>query len=337
MKTETKTPLFELPQLLSSRNAAFLCCASFEERSRSIPVALKSLHFQRTIIFACDDSYPKIKDKACEIRHLFDYNAEIVYTKSHEPLITANAMSKAVQKILNYNIDDIIIDITTFTREMLLILLRMLCNNKKKISRITCLYTGALDYSIGDTDERKWLSKGCKDVRSVFGFPGQLVPGRPTFLIVLVGFEHERATRMINLMDPDFLLLGKGIPSEEHMTNESHKAPMEYFHKLVQEMVSNRGNVGSFEFSCRHPYLTAETIQEKILATPEYNHIIVPLNTKISTVAVALTALANPDVQVCYAEPDTYNFENYSTPNNYATMFDLDWIDEKGKEELSNC
>lgn len=332
---DSKILLSGLPEVLKNRVGAFLCCASFEGRSLSIPNSIKGMPIKMVTVFAAEDCHPTIMDRASDIKRYFAGRANIVPTRIREPLFTADAMAKAVNQIRGDNIKDIIIDITTFTHEMLLILLKLLSAHKEVFSRVTCLYTGAREYSKGDPIKRKWLSKGCKEVRSVFGFPGQLVPGRSTCLIVLVGFEHERATRMIDEMDPERLLLGRGIQSNEHLTHVSHGPPMEYFHKLVNNMVSSRGDVASFEFSCRDHKQTVQSLISRIQGTHNYNHIIIPLNTKISTVAVALTALENPALQVCYAEPETYNFAAYSEPDDKATVFDI-WSHDQVVSEDTN-
>lgn len=323
MENYQRINLSELPDILKHRNSTFFCCASFEDRSSSIPKAIKNLNFNNTIIFASDDCYDGIKNTSIEIKGLISGHSEIIATKAHIPIITADVMSKIIRHTINENVKDIIIDITTFTHEMLLILLNIVRMYADKFEKITCLYTSASDYSIGELNERKWLSKGCRVVRSVIGYPGILIPGRPTCLTVLVGFEHERATRMIEEMDPELLILGKGISSPEHLTHDSHKAPMEFFHNLVNNMESNRGSVENFEFSCRDPYLSSNTLNILIEQYNEYNHIIVPLNTKLSTIAVALSAWKKPEIQLCYAEPETYNFLSYSAPSDSVTIFDL--------------
>ncbi|MFA7332414.1 MAG: hypothetical protein WC326_15200 [Candidatus Delongbacteria bacterium] len=323
MRNELKVPISDLPKFLGERQGAFLCCASFEERAKSVPASVKSMKFRMVKIFASTDCSPVILDTAEEIKSMFFIENSVVLTKMHEPLFTADTMARVVNELVKLDIRDVVIDITTFTHEMLLILLKSLHRFKNRFTKITCIYTGALEYSIGDPDERKWLSKGCKDIRSVLGFPGRLIPGRPNCLIVLVGFEHERATRMIVEMDPDLLLLGRGISAAQHLTCESHLAPMLHFHKLVSDMVSSRGSVRSFEFSCNDSIQTAQSLMAEIDGSRGYNHIIVPLNTKISTIAIANVALESREVQICYAEPETYNFAAYSVPDDVVSVFDI--------------
>jgi len=324
MKNINRKNIAKIPQEMNDRYGAFLCSASYENRSLVAADTLKEQAFKYVGIFAAQDCHSEIINTASVIKKRHLQESVIVPTKTRDPLFTANAMAKVINEIVNRKeIDDIIVDITTFTHEMLLILLKLIQGYTEKLRRVTCVYTSAKDYSVGDLKERKWLSKGCREVRSVVGYPGRLVPGKPTCLVVLVGYEHERAAKMIVEMDPEQLLLGKGISAEGHLTHKSHRDPMLFFHELVQDMASSRGTVEGFEFSCRDPFLTAGTLLNLIEENAGMNHIIVPLNTKISTVATAMAAFECPAVQVCYAEPETYNFEGYSSPDEFITIFDL--------------
>ncbi len=174
MKTKSRIKLSELPESLATNQSAFLCCASFENRSLSIPESIKTVGFTKKMIFATEDSDIRILKNASKINHMFENQAEIVRSKSHDPLFTTNVMAKAVRQIVESGITSITIDTTTFTHEMLLILLKLIWNRKENLAQIMCLYTGAQDYSPSEPKERKWLSKGCKEVRSVFGYPGNL-------------------------------------------------------------------------------------------------------------------------------------------------------------------
>ena len=59
----------------------------------------------------------------------------------------------------------------------------------------------------------KWLSKGVKEIRSVLGFPGEILPSRKNHLIVLTGYEYERAKTIIDILQPYSLALGFGEAS----------------------------------------------------------------------------------------------------------------------------
>jgi hypothetical protein len=319
----TKIKLNQLNAHLIEKEYAFICCASFEKRSISVAQEIKSMNFVKVFIFANHDSHESIITNAHSIHQLFNGRAEIIKTSQRKPLETSDEMLKVIKALIDNNCQFLLLDITTFTHETLLIFLRLLNLHGKYFKKITCVYTGASEYSVGDNIDKKWLSKGCRDVRSVIGYPGRLVPGKPITLYLLVGFEYERAIKTIFEVDPEYLFLGKGMQNQ--LTNKEHKGPMDLFHKIVRDMVSSRGKTKHFEFSCSDPHVTEKIITDLCEKTNNYNNIIVPLNTKLSTVGVALAAFKNETLQVCYAEPEHYNFQGYSKPDKYVRLYDISW------------
>jgi len=67
---------------------------------------------------------------------------------------------------------------------------------------------------------------------------------------------------------------------------------------------------------------TYKKIKEELNKYSNVNRIIVPLNTKISTLAAGILALENPSIQVCYSEPEIYNFDGYSKEGDNVTIID---------------
>jgi hypothetical protein len=243
----------------------------------------------------------------------------------HDPIKIADSFAKAVDCLTKEKIQNIIIDITTFTHESLLILLKILRSYKSNFDRLTCAYTGAENYGGDVSPEQKWLSKGCKDVRNVLGYPGIIKPSAKTCLIVLAGFELERATRLIELIEPDRILIGNGVEP----TSENHENTMSYFRDRFDEWKNeyrNR-NCENFNFSCKNIMSTVESISNLIDQNPSDNYILVPLNTKLSTIASALLVFQKPQIQLCYSIPEIYNLVNYSTPGKKVTVFDLSDIE----------
>ena len=56
----------------------------------------------------------------------------------------------------------------------------------------------------------------------------------------------------------------------------------------------------------------------------EFNNILAPMNTKLSTIACALASLECLPLQICYAQPLQYNYENYSKAGNTCYLIDFD-------------
>jgi hypothetical protein len=316
-----KINISELPNEVNIEKSAFLCCSSFEERSIIIPAFFSKQNFKEIFIFKNENLHPNIDKNALLINGYYN-NASISCTKTDVPLLTASKIKEVVSSLVMKEIKNIVIDVTTFTHEMLLILLMIIYKNINCFNCVQCLYLGAKDYSINEKTEEKWLSKGCKRIRTVIGYPGKLTPGIPICLTVLVGFEHERALIMIEDIDPEYLVLGKGLPSDKSLTNPSHKAPMLYFQKILDDLITRRSGTSSFDFSCSELESTYNIIKKEIQNRPDANHIIVPLNTKISTLAAGIIALESTSIQICYSEPETYNFDGYSLSDEKVTIID---------------
>jgi hypothetical protein len=310
----------ELINKVNIEGLILLCCSSFEERYIVIPSLFAKRGLKDIIIFKNGKLHSNIEKNALIINGCYDNNASIISTKIDEPLLTTSKIKAVISSLVENNNKKLIIDITTFTHEMLLVLLMGIYKNRTHFDNIQYLYLGAKDYSINEKTEEKWLSKGCKKIRSVFGYPGKLIPGNSICLTVLVGYEHERAAIMIEEIDPDFLLLGKGLPSDKSLTNLLHKAPMLHFQNTLDNFLSRRDGTNYFDFSCSELELTYKKIKEEINKYSNANHIIVPLNTKISSLAAGILALENPNIQVCYSEPEIYNFDGYSKSDDNVTV-----------------
>jgi hypothetical protein len=188
--------------------------------------------------------------------------------------------------------------------------------------KISCAYVNAKEYSNGDNVDQKWLSKGIEEVRAVLGYSGNLVPSKGTHLIIIVGYEFERAIAMTNILEPNVLSLGYG--KSENATVEKDKEANSYYSQLIREMSPSYPEIEQFEISCSDPYKTCENLEKYIKKIKNKNILIAPMNNKISTIGVGLLALKNKGVQVCYGPAMTYNILNYSTPGSNCYIFNID-------------
>jgi len=301
----------------------FIGYASFEERSTTISLAINPSQISKAIIFHTkenDDSMSRtIIGKQSSL------NPEFIELDIKNPIDIGRRMTSEVKKILSMNKAALVIDITTFTHETLLMLLKLIYTNIKCFSSVTCLYNNAEIYSVNDQPEQAWLSKGCRDVRNVIGYPGLIRPSAKTCLILLTGFELERATKLIELIEPDKLVLGNGLEP----LNEKHAKLMKYFSEEFMKWQNSYKSIvkPTFYFSCKNIAKTVEELNRIIAEDSDDNYIIIPLNTKLSTIAVAITALQNRKIQVCYSIPEIYNTKNYSKASDNITIFPLNEIE----------
>ena len=232
------------------------------------------------------------------------------------------AFSIVVDEIIEKRVKNVLVDVSTFTHEHLLILLRILFDKQDEFQSVVAVYSHPGEYSPDRNDEEKWLSKGCREVRSVFGYPGMMIPGSPTALILLAGFEVSRACAVVSEMDPAILYIGKGVADDREKM--IHQKPMEGFAKMVREFCATRDSVSEFDFFAKDMEKTEDCINKILDAVPKgSNRVIVPMNSKISTIACARIAITHPDVQLCYAQPEAYNVTSYSTVGNRITLLNL--------------
>ncbi|MDR2409518.1 MAG: hypothetical protein LBE13_15605 [Bacteroidales bacterium] len=319
MKTSS---LNELQSNIPEKYDVFICSASFEKRCLSVCLSIKNIKFSKSFIIFNKEYEIYSKDNISKQKKILGQHCSLVQSSLQNPLFTADMIKEnIVGYIQTKRIKKILLDITTFSHESLLILLKLLteyCSNCK----ITCLYTNAKDYCFGDNVDEKWLSKGIEEIRSVLGYPGNLMPSRKTHLIVIVGYEYERAISMINMLEPNVLSLGYG--KSENATVEKDREANSHYLKLVMEMSPSYPNINKFEISCNDPYETYKNLRKQIRRFKNENILISPMNNKISTIGVGLLALQYEEIQICYGPAITYNLLNYSIPGDLCYIFDIE-------------
>lgn len=298
-------------------------CISHEERCTTIAQNVathvnKSIFFQNLRLVA-----DKIDTFSAQI-HASLNQCEVISVDYTVPTSLADSFAKVIENLANEH-GSLLIDATTFTHEALVMLLKIVYRFRKDFKSIYCAYVGAAEYAPGESPEKTWLSKGCKDVHNIIGFPGLLRPRAKTSLVILAGFELERATRLIELIEPDKLIIGNGIDP----ICDTHSEKMTYFQEKFDQWKQEYKYLPTydFEFSCKDISYTVQQIKAVIEKNPTDNYILVPLNTKLSTIAAVLIGLENNKVQLCYAVPETYNFDNYSSTGDRVTVVDMSSFD----------
>lgn len=297
----------------------FICSSGFEVRSKSFALALDIATVKDALIFHIDENYIISYENLKEIENKIPQIKTIQHPKNN-PIETYDIILKELDQFYNNIITDIkidiVIDVTTFTREVLLILFKAL-NQQSYIDRsnIHLVYTPAENYPC------EWLTKGVRYIRSIFGYSGMILPSKKLMLVILNGFENERTEEIINSFEPNAILLGK--PSLEASINGNlGTRGNEKFEQIKQRHLSTI--IEEFEFSCVEVDKTMIIIEELINKHgEEYNIVLSPLNNKISTIAAAFVALKNENIQICYASANQYNINEYSTPCDYFLVFDM--------------
>lgn len=310
----------KLPEVID----LFVASTSFE--SRCLTLAGEISEKVKSALLVSNIEYKKSAESNTQkFKKLFGEMVEDVELSLSSPTSSADKLrSLVIGKMQKLNSGTVFIDVTTFTHEQLLILLALI-----KLSSFSCDilmgYTGAGEYSTNTDTESIWLSRGITKVRSVLGYPGRLLPTRKLHLVILVGFESERARGLIELMEPDKISLGVG--RREQSYSESHFERNQAFFRNVGEFLQRQSltqiDVAQFEFSCVDPIDTKNDVLKVVSQNSSYNTVICPMNTKFSTLGAGLAALVEDHIQIIYAQAAEYNVKGYSTPGDTATIFPL--------------
>lgn len=298
----------------------FICTSSFENRSISLASCLISDSIKESIIFHLDDTYTvsnenlgKIKEKLPNIRTVvFPKNKSLeTFDLFYEEL--SNFKEKENKENIN-----VVIDISTFTREVLLILIKVISLKQFSNFKTQIVYTPNENYS--EQDQSGWMTRGIREIRSILGYSGLHLPSRKLLLLILNGFEEERTEQIIESFEPNKIVLGK--PNSEGSINSNlNNVSCEKFDHIkskYKNLVTQE-----FEFSCTDINFTIDVLNKIISENSDFNVVISPLNNKISTIATAILALKNEDIQICYASANQYNVEAKGTASDYFLLYNL--------------
>ena len=314
MMSPNRLPLREVSQTLGEDVEVFVCSSSYEARCLSIPLEVRPGAIRDAVILENMD-IPEVRKNGNRLGEHFGAVGRRVEVDTGNPIASANAMFACLSPLLEKPaLARVAVDITTFTHEHLLILLGML--RSMGCRQILCLYSGASAYMTGQS---QWLSEGIAETRSVLGYPGDLGVGSGSKLVMLIGFEWERARRLIDAYDPTELALGLGrrVDAIEEKYYWENKG---FYDLLVREYP----DAARFEFSCNDARATAKIVAQQC-AEEELSPVVAPLNTKISTVGAALAAFDDRRIQICYAQAAVYNCLSYSSPGKYFSAFEVEF------------
>ena len=120
--------------------------------------------------------------------------------------------------------------------------------------------------------------------------------------------------------EPSFLSLG--LADEAEMGTQPHQGTNVRTVKWLKSVLGTN-YLDEFAFSAYDAEKTRDILRLQLEKVGEHNAIIAPMNTKISTLGAALLALNDTSVQLCYAQPNSYNYTRYSLPDEDYYMFRL--------------
>lgn len=304
----------------------FICSASFEDRCLVVPSMIERWgDIGSVVICHSVDHFSAVRSNLGTLNTMFG-NSVGCKLSSDDPIASAEQFERALGRFFEGDdVRRIGVDVTTFTRESLLILLRGLVELMEPTDTLVGFYNRAATYE-GTGSEDQWLSRGVREIRSVLGYPGDFIPTRRTHLVILAGFEDDRAFRIATEVEPTVLSLGLPSPMRGHAAEHDAKMTARRNRWLAQKdrwLSYLGGRVREFDF---HGYSIEEcmaAIRKVVDRETAMNTVLAAMNTKMSTVAAGIFALHNPEVQMSYAQAEVYNYGQYSTAADDVYFFYL--------------
>lgn len=293
----------EAHKLISLDFDLFLFHDSFEERCISLFRRVENLPKSLVISIIKNVEYDKNFQKI-----IMNHEGNITIKNVASDTIL-NTTDKLVDALVDFILPvegevekNIAIDISTFNRENLFLVLKIL--SLIKICRINCTFF----YNVAADMNTEWLSIGPYNVRPVLGYFGEQSPLRSTHLIIILGFELDRALEVIEAYEPMKLTILTGSKAES-MWSEFYDRS----NKVLEVLKNTKYPTLEYkEISLINLDMIMRELETVSKTNEEYNCVIAPLGNKITSLAVGLHALKNEKVQICYAKPQDYNKENYS-------------------------
>lgn len=305
-----------LAEYLGEYPDILICSASFEERCKSVVKHIPKKAIKKALVCCNQDQLDLVGEFYEEIIAVYEKKATTVWFEMNNPLKIADNLLYELDKIKGPK--KYLVDVTTFTHEALLIVLNVLRNKLDSATdQVKFIYTASKNYSSNELSiPDKWLTKGIGSIRSILGFSGEFIPSRKIHLVILMGYETERAIKLIESYEPSIVSLGIGdtsIGKENYEVNEDK----------YKSILKSYPSISPFSFSCVDPVQTKAALEREINKYPNHNVVVAALNTKISTLGVALFAFEKPEVQLCYATANSYNIVGYSSPSDNCYVFAL--------------
>jgi len=299
-------------------DSLFICCSSYEERS-TLGVRRLSPEYRSDYSFICLASEYERKGKAPqyyeEIRTCLEtacqQKPQTYRFRIEDSIGSVNTLDRQLGRLRDENpLRAVTIDISTFPREELLLLLRYLDNHVNR-GQIRLLYGEPAMYATEEAAiEDRWLTRGVKSVHSIPGFGGIQFPGRPKILVIILGHEGERTHISIRRHQPDEVIL---IPQGQQQHHEGLRQISERENQRIVRLYGKE-RLWSTGLPSRGVTETSTVVSE-IFKQYRYSHnvFIAPNGTKLQLMGVYLVARQVPEIQITYAVPAVYNWEKYSS------------------------
>lgn len=299
----------------------FVSSVGWEERCPIGWNLLKSngINVKKKVIFFYDEVINSTSNfgesSTCEkniafFKSIFDFaeTDDCLFVKMLDESTGLTSFQHFVENIYGNDITkiSIVFDFSVMVKPYFFILLKLLITHKK-IKKIYLLYTEPKTYVIKKLNfeqlDGAYFTRGSyAPPMDMLSFSGSQDCLKSDLLVILLGFEGERAKEVANEINPDVTIPINGFPSYRPEFKDISLL-------LNDEILKESQIVRNLRYSpSNNPF---ETKQELMLIHKErehnYNISLAPLGPKPMALGCCLFVLENPECRVVYPYPMEYN------------------------------
>jgi len=272
-------------------------------KSKGIDAKIKIIFYFNEVI---ENSLGQVNfDKLFELQAK-DYKLRVKIYDEISGLMDFKKSLRDISRELKF--DKVVVDFSVMIKPYTFILLRYL-SDILDLERIYLLYTEPASYHksrakivSNDTD---YFTKGSIKSGEIPSYSGSKDLSKKTALIVLLGFEGERAVEVVRAVESDITIPINGFPAYRPefkdisiVSNEELLWESEIFKNL--------------DYAPANDPFETKNVLEKIYSqySDRYNISVAPLGTKPMALGSCLFALQHKDCRIIYPYPTEYNLKS---------------------------
>ena len=298
--------------IIGGTDDVFATCCSYEDRTLGVVESLSPYYRTRHAAVFVSREYADKGNAPSHLARIQERLSEAMTTKCEvikfeidRPLASMREFEAMCGQWAGMHpLNWVTLDISTFPRQEMLVLLRVL-DKTVGLSRVRLLYTAPMKY--GSEEVGGWLTRGVKAVRAVPGFGGIQPPGKAKLLVILLGHEEERAAITWKRHQPRKCVVVLPTPGYRPELTET----VEGRHSLLFSMLAaSTTRIGIPAHGIRETRDLILRLWEEHKAT--HYLVVAPLGTKLQTLGVFEAVRLQSAIQVTYAVPAIYNHQMFS-------------------------
>jgi hypothetical protein len=305
---------FNLPFLIDDRvftvdqsneDHVLIVSASWEERCLGLARRLGDYRCRAAVLSAYETPSAKRERHIPELLvHLSRVSRGRVHRISASHTNPLQNVRNIIQLVRSINSQPrLTIDISTFTRKHLLLLLQGL-DHARLLANCQFFHTEPADF---DTQDDEPISQGISSVKAIETYIGHNQPSRDSLLILFLGYEGRRALALWEHLEPNVTL--PVIPDPPYKQEWRNRTETQNSYLLSYLPKENIHRSHSLQPADTEGLLDRLEVSE-VFNAEKFNYRIAPLGTKAQTLGIYRFCRKHPGLAtVMYASPVKYREE----------------------------